>query len=136
MIGIVLLSLDDYYLSADGKLPARPLFDKDLLLALCKNANIGCSPNVAKDLPKSIRDVASTINSTTWAPNVNLGISTFRTAPPDIMLVVRGHSWLNEGKLFDYTWLLDNYRCVSGNESKVNVVSVWLRTPKQLELDV
>jgi hypothetical protein len=136
MIGIVLLSLDDYYLSADGELPARPLFDKELLLALCKNANIGCSPNTEKALPKSIRDVASTINSTTWRPNVNLGIRTFRTAPPDIMLVVRGNNWLNGGKSFDYDWLLDNYRCVSGNDRKPNVVSVWLRKSKQLELDL
>lgn len=136
MIGMVLLSIDNYYLGPNGELPARPYFDKDLLLALCKGMNVLCSPNTEKDLPKSVFNAANTVNSVAHLKDVNLGIATFKTNPPDIMLVVHGHNWLHEGKPFDDAWLQDNYKCVSGNEGKVNVVSVWLRVPKQLELDL
>lgn len=137
MIGMVLLSIDDYYVSSTGGLPARPDFDKDLLLALCKGMNVLCSPNTKKDLPNSVIKVANTVNSPTWQADVNLGISTFRSNPPDVMLVVRGTNALNGGKKFDTQWLNDNYKCVSRNKQMWSAVSVWLRKPnQQLELDL
>lgn len=137
MIGIVLISTDGYYVGPNGELPKRPWFDKGLLLALCKGMNVLCSPNTKNDLPNSVIKVANTVNSPIWQADVNLGISTFRSTPPDIMLVVRGTDNLNKGKKFDMQWLNDNYKCVSKNELMCAATSVWLRTPtQQLELDI
>lgn len=137
MIGMVLLSIDGYYVGSTGGLPERPDFDKDLLLALCKGMNVLCSPNTEKDLPASVHKVANTVNSATYLKDINLGIVTFKTNPPDVMLVVRGINSLKDGKKFDMQWLKDNYKCVSKNEQMWSAVSVWLRMPhQQLELDL
>jgi hypothetical protein len=137
MIGMVLLSINNYYIGHTGGLPERPDFDKDLLLALCKGMNVLCSPNTEKHLPKSVFEAANTVNSVAHLKDINLGIATFKTNPPDIMLVVRGISSLKGGKKFDMQWLKDNYKCVSKNEQMWAAVSVWLRVPhQQLELDL
>ena len=136
MIGIVLLSSNGCYVGTQGELPARPWFDKDLLLAICTGANILCSHNTEKDLPKSVREVANTINAQTDLKGVNLGIATFKANPPDLMLIVISSTRL-DGKDFDIEWLTDNYKCISKNAHYLDAVSVWLKNPcPQLELDL
>jgi hypothetical protein len=137
MIGIVLVSADGYYLGPNGELPKRPWFDKDLLLGVCKGMNVLCSPNTAKDLPASIHKVANTVNSGTHLKDINLGISTFRTTSPDVMIIVQSDQFLGGGKEFDMHWLCTEYACLSPVPHAWNSAHIWLRKPnQQLELDL
>ena len=137
MIGIVLLSADNYYVGLSDELPPRPHFDKALLLAVCKGMDVLCSANTEKGLPKSVKQVANTVNVPSTLKDVNLGIATFKSDPPDVLLLVRSRGLLYGGKLFDIPWLFTNYTCVSGNTTCVDAVSVWLKNPgQQLELDL
>ena len=137
MIGIVLLSADGYYVGLNGELPKRPWFDKDLLLALCKGMNVLCSPNTEKDLPTSVVKAANIIDTNPHHKSVNLGISTFRSNPPDIMIVVQNSQFLGEGKKFDRDWLTSGYNCLSPVPHAWDSAHIWLRKPnQQLELDL
>jgi hypothetical protein len=137
MIGIVLISADGYYLGPNGELPKRPWFDKDLLLGICKGMNILCSPNTERTLPASICKVANTVNSSTHMKDVNLGISTFKTTPPDILILVQSSQFLGEGKKFDLHWLREEYKCLSATPFAWDSAHIWLRIAnKQLELDL
>jgi hypothetical protein len=97
MIGLILLTPDNKYI-IDGKIPPRPKDDKHILTGICENAHIICSENTADTLPYSIRNAAKGIYVNpqdiadllpTTEPVVNLGISTFRTYPPSMLIVVR-----------------------------------------------
>ena len=102
-VGIILLSLNGLYVSSDGMLPRRPKFDKELLLGIIKDKKVLCSPNTLAGLPKSILDSAYFTTNVNADYDINFGIDTFKTARPDMLIVVRsGHS-LDEGKKFDLT---------------------------------
>ncbi|MCI4435393.1 MAG: hypothetical protein JHC33_01100 [Ignisphaera sp.] len=137
MIGIVLISADGYYLGPNGELPERPWFDKDLLLGVCKGMNILCSPNTEIALPESVRKVANTVNSYIHQYDVNLGISTFKSNPPDVMILVQSRQLLKGGRKFDVNWLCEEYKCLSPSPFILDSAHIWLRMPnKQLELDL
>ena len=92
-VGSILLSQDDKYL-IDGRLPHRPDWDKDWLKYLCDCAEgIIYSSSTAKDLPKWAKKPLSI-----W--DLNLGISTFKDAAPDLLFVVRSEE-IGKGKQFD-----------------------------------
>ena len=110
-VGIILLSPDGFYLDADGFLPKRPDFDKELLVALCKGQDYICSENTFKTLPKSITE-----NGTRCAKedyDVNLGIKTLHIMPPHLLIVVRSAQRLNDGKYFN----LSDYKPVFKSDS-------------------
>jgi len=112
--GIVLLSADNFYLREDGSLPARPSWDKGFLLHLVKGKKILCSVNTFCGLPPSMLGIVSgwtTDPTDDW--DVNLGISTFRTNPPDIMYVVRTDKEVLHGKSFDMSFF-DAYELLAG----------------------
>jgi len=95
VVSTILLAQNDVYVSYDGKLPARPDFDKDLLKALVKNQII--SVEAGKMLPKSIRDVAYGI---TGRVEPTTGITIPEIAGlTDLLLVVRSYEPL-KGKKF------------------------------------
>ncbi len=137
MIGTVLLSLDGYYVGPNGELPARPWFDKQLLLAIVKgNKCVGSSATIV-DLPNSVTDAAKGVSSNNidGTATVNLGIATFKSCPPDVMLVTVSSKALGGGKAFDVNWLVTNYECVSHTATQPSCVAVWLRkNAQQLEL--
>lgn len=137
MIGTVLLSLDGYYVGPNGELPARPWFDKQLLLAIVKgNKCVGSSATIV-DLPNSVTDAAKGVSSNNidGTATVNLGIATFKSCPPDVMLVTISSKALGGGKAFDTNWLVTNYECVSNGGITPGCVAVWLRkNAQQLEL--
>lgn len=137
MIGTVLLSLDGYYVGLNGELPTRPWFDKQLLLAIVKgNKCVGSSATIL-DLPNSVTDAAKGVSSNNidGTATVNLGIATFKSCPPDIMLVTVSSKKLSGGKAFDNNWLHANYDCISTAPYAIDSVSVWLRKDaQQLEL--
>jgi hypothetical protein len=59
MIGTILLTKDNKYVKADGNLPSRPSFDKELLTALCTGALV--SKEGYEMLPPSIRKVIQNV---------------------------------------------------------------------------
>jgi len=100
-IGIILLSRDGFYLREDGSLPDRPAFDKTLLLHLVKNKVILCSMNTHRTLPGSVLNACKSVTTNeTEEWDINLGILTFRTAPPDLMYVIRSELDMLSGKKF------------------------------------
>ena len=128
-LGIVLLDQLDRYI-VNGRLPSRPDFDKDLLLALCKNKNCLTSENTFKDLPKSLIELVKSI--TTMANSgyeVNLGIKTFKEYPPDIFFISRTPRYepvqfksVND-KYFDINWLTTNYNIVINHHN----LEIWFK---------
>lgn len=98
-VGIILLSQDDKYLSSAGKLPSRPSFDKDLLIALCQGQTFVCGYNTINSLPNSILDTAVHVCDNDY--DVNLGVVTLYTQPPHLLIVVRSSETLSCGKSFD-----------------------------------
>lgn len=122
-IGIVLLSQDGYYVGANGKLPARPDWDKSLIISLAKDQTVLCSENTKATLPASICNSCRKVTTNTkdyW--DINFGISTFRAAPPDIFIVTRSLAKLYDGKKFDYDWLATNYI----NHHTTEEVELWI----------
>jgi hypothetical protein len=125
MIGILLLTPDNKYV-IDGKLPPRPKDDKHILVGLCKNAHIICSENTADTLPYSIKNASKGIYVNpqdiadllpTDEPVVNLGISTLKMYPPDLLIVIRakhavGKKW-RRFDLSDYEHHLTSFTGIS-----------------------
>lgn len=100
-VGIILLSSNNYYIDENGMLPKRPKWDKQLLLGIIKNKRVLCSSNVLNTLPKSILDSAYFTTNPNADYDINFGIDTFRSARPDLLIVVRSSSSLENGKKFD-----------------------------------
>ncbi len=98
-VGIILLSPDGFYLDADGFLPQRPEFDKELLTGLCKGQEFVCSESTFVTLPDSILKNGYYTDSKLY--DINLGIKTLYTMPPHLLIVVRSDKRLNDGKYFD-----------------------------------
>jgi len=89
-IGIALLTKDNVY-SIEGELPTRPTGDKEILEYLIDRCEgFVCSRNTEKKLP--IRWLEKPFTN-----DLNLGIETFKTYPPDILLINRS-SDTREGK--------------------------------------
>ena len=103
-VGIILLSPDGFYLDADGFLPKRPDFDKELLVELCRGQDYICSENTMSTLPKSITENATRCAKEDY--DINLGIKTLHIMPPHLLIIVRSDKRLNDGKYFD----LSDYR--------------------------
>jgi len=100
-VGILLLSADGYYVDEDGFLPARPDFDKKLLLGLCNNQTYICSPKTLETLPLSLLMIGEKATSEEY--DINLGVKTLYTLPPHLLIVVRSNEELKAGKKFDLT---------------------------------
>ena len=97
-VGIILLSQDNMYVDNHGRLPKRPDFDKELLVALVKGQKFTCSENTFNDLPDSIMKNAYYTAGRDY--DVNLGIKTFKWDKPHLLLVTRSPQYLNSGKHF------------------------------------
>jgi hypothetical protein len=108
MIALMLLTGEDEYLKLNGKLPARPKYDKCILQAMCVGRNILVSKATADKLPKSIISVARKIYIDSIQPHldtsnfINLGISTFAAHRPDTIYIVRSTSASGGGKVLRY----------------------------------
>jgi hypothetical protein len=112
-VGVVLVSSDGFYATAEGKLPARPSWDKAFITALAKGSKVLVSPNTLAALPPSIVKVASRIDTPSFYPDdswdVNFGIATFRAYPPKLMFICKSAEPLHAGKPFDFAWLRAEY---------------------------
>lgn len=82
MIGTILLTHDNKYVKADGSLPARPDFDKELLTAVVNRGFV--SHEGYKLLPPSIQKVA-------YGPNLHYdtAITIRELAKCDLLIVTR-----------------------------------------------
>lgn len=125
IVGIVLLAQDDCYVGPNGELPERPAFDKKFITQLAKGRNIVCSENTAKVLPNSIKRVANDVTQKNQcqSTDVNFGISTFRSTPPDMMIIIRSpQETIIGGKEFDFTELENEYILVYCNTE----IEIWI----------
>ncbi len=112
-VGIILLSKDSYYISNDGKLPKRPVFDKELITYLATNEVVLCSENTYGTIPPSIRKVVkdlTTDKDSEWT--VNFGISTFKEKC-DIFYIIHSNENLDNGKYFNTDRLKKMYNIES-----------------------
>ena len=100
MIGTILLSKDNKYIDKDGKLPKRPIYDKDMLRAVVKGGIV--SSNGYSMLPPSIKSTC------TQADNYTMPITISELAKCDMLLVNRSDTNLEGGKIFR----LDNFKCI------------------------
>jgi len=106
-LGIVLLSTNDVYVSEAGALPKRPRWDKTFITDLIRGQRVLCSAKTLKTLPQSILGAGYFTTDPTNEFDVNFGIDTFRSAPVDMLMVVRGGQEM-EGKQFK----LDAYELI------------------------
>lgn len=90
MIGTILLTNNDMYVKADGSLPARPIFDKELLTAFCKGSRV--SVKGYNMLPPSIQAVASMVLK---EPDVAITIPELGKA--SVLIVVRSMELVGAG---------------------------------------
>lgn len=109
MIGTILLSKDNKYLDKDGKLPARPRRDKDILKVIASQGII--SADGAAILPDSIID-ASVNRESKFVP-----ITIQELAEADILLVNRSCEYCMDSKS---EFRLDNYERLESCE-------VWIK---------
>lgn len=135
-IGIVLVSRDGYYLDSEGDLPERPKGDKKFLVNLVYNKIVLCSTNTLKDLPRSIYISAAGFTTDPTAKyDVNLGINTFKSAPPDIMLVVRSNKNIDMScgvstKFFRLDWLKTDYTRIGNSKGLIAGVNTFIKKDK------
>lgn len=111
MIGTILLTCDNQYITNDGKLPDRPDYDKDMLRAMSNGNTV--SPAGSKMLPPSIRGLVS------MSEVYNFPVTIRELAKADILLVNRSTSTFDGGKVFR----LDNFRCIV----KEKQIELWIR---------
>ena len=113
MIGTILLSKDGKYIDKDGKLPPRPIYDKDMLRAFVKGNNVSLEGFAM--LPPSIQGVVGEKASEGWT----MPITILELAECDLLLVNRSDEDLDGGKVFR----LDNFKCIV--EEKL--IELWIR---------
>lgn len=120
-VAVLLLSANGCYTSFDGKtLPARPHFDKQLLLNVVRNRKITCSVNTYLALPPSIKNAVQSIavaGVEDW--EVNLGIKTFEQRA-EIFIIVKSNEEM-EGKFFRKQFLYDEYDLIYSNTE----IEIW-----------
>ena len=104
MIGIFLLTENDYYINGKGELPRRPIYDKQLLTELLRGEVVCCGKNTWDSLPQSMKQLVKRRKCT--EASINLGIATFYEQPPKLLIVVRAINEFDEGKKLH----LDNYK--------------------------
>ncbi len=101
----MLLTFDDKYLTRDGKLPERPVGDKQFLYGLCAGKTIYCSENTRATLPQSLIDISDGVTTEYYdhdAHNyINLGVSTYDILPRKLY-IVRSNNIAVGGKPFRY----------------------------------
>jgi hypothetical protein len=108
MIALMLLTGEDEYIRPNGRLPARPKYDKCILQAMCVGRHVLVSKATAEKLPKSITSVAKKVHidsiqyGTGTSNAINLGVNTFATHKPDIIYIVRSTSTPGGGKVLRY----------------------------------
>jgi len=98
-VGVVLLSKNNVYVSNEGQLPKRPRWDKTFITDLIRGQRVLCSAATLKTLPQSILGAGYFTTDATNDYDINFGIDTFKSAPVDMLFVVRSGSEL-EGKQF------------------------------------
>lgn len=127
-VGVVLISKDGFYLGPNGELPKRPAWDKSFITALATDRLVLCSTNTWPVLPPSIVRGAKRICHDRGAVelpyDVNFGIATFSSHPPDMLLVVHSLSNLEGGDIFDLTRLDKLYSKFSVSEELTIYVKV------------
>ena len=104
-LGIILLSQNNIYVSEAGALPKRPRFDKTLITDIIRGQRVLCSAKTLKTLPASILGAGYFTTDVNNDYDINFGIETFKSAPVDMLFVVRSNTEM-EGKEFrldDYT---------------------------------
>lgn len=99
--GILLLSKDGFYANVVGKLPERPIGDKDFITELIRGKTVLCSYNTLKELPNSMFAIASFTTNINANYDINFGIETFRTARPDQLIVIRSKETMIIGKQYN-----------------------------------
>ena len=121
-LGICLISSDGYYLGANGELPTRPVWDKEVLKYLAEGHVILCSPNTSVSLPQSIVERAKDIViDPELEHDINFGIRTFAEAPPSVFLLVKSREPLLDGRRFKIEWLERHYT----NMFETEEISLW-----------
>lgn len=98
-LGIMLLSSNNVYISAEGNLPKRPRWDKTFITDLVKGQRVLCSAQTLKTLPASILGAGYFTTDPDNDYDINFGVSTFATSPVDMLFVVRSSGDM-EGKQF------------------------------------
>ncbi len=104
-LGVMLLSSNNVYVSNTGALPKRPRWDKTFITDLIRGQRVLCSAETLKTLPSSILGAGYFTTDPTNEYDVNFGVATFKTAPVDLLFIVRSNAEM-EGKIFrldDYT---------------------------------
>jgi len=97
-VGLLLLSQDNYYIDNYGRLPARPNFDKELLVALCRGQRFTCGSNTMEALPDSI--LKNSYFTAEDEYDINLGMITLIDNPPHLLIVTRSQQYIHIGKHF------------------------------------
>ena len=103
--GILLLSKNGCYVDMEGRLPSRPKFDKDFLLAMVKGKRCLASVATFQALPLSIVNASASITSNPEAKwDINLGIATYGSDAglPDVMFIVKSDEELENGIKFRF----------------------------------
>jgi hypothetical protein len=105
MIGVMLLTMDDKYLTKDGELPYRPDCDKLFLYGMCANKPILCSENTRDMLPRTLIGICKAVDleydKSKHNEYVNLGVSTYDIWP-ETLFIVRSKTIAVRGKTFRY----------------------------------
>jgi len=92
-VGIVLLTHDNVYSVGTDELPVRPAGDKEILQYLVDRCDgFVCSLNTQAKLPSEWLEKP-------FKDELNLGIKTFETNPPDLLLINRSSDTRDGKKL-------------------------------------
>jgi hypothetical protein len=113
MISTILLSQNDCYVSEDGKLPKRPIFDKELLNAFVKNQKV--SKKGLNSLPPSMQKNLTIVEN----ENITIGITIPEIASSNVIIIIRSDEILENGKIFR----LDNFNLLV----KTNKIEIWIK---------
>ena len=135
MIGVMLLTQNDVYLSETGRLPSRPKWDKGFLHTLCLGKDLLGSKATMDKMPQTMLNSANKIYVDTlppgidWGNIVNLGVETYSRYKPETLLIVRSISDC-KGKVFRYTddYKLYHVTSVGGVRGSIGLkVELWKR---------
>lgn len=114
-VGTILLTKSNKYVDANGKLPKRPKFDKELLSAIVSKD--GKVTDEGYDiLPPSIQRKVI-VNSKDFAP-----VTIEELAQADLLIVSRSPEDFENGKVFR----LENFDCLV----KDRKIEIWIRRDK------
>ena len=101
IVGTILLTKTNKYVDADGNLPKRPKFDKELLSGIIANGRV--SDDAYSMLPLSMQKL---VTVDIVCPNTPITINELANA--DLLIVSRSAEDFEDGKVFR----LDNFKCL------------------------